>query len=76
MAIIRGGKRIGTFDIRFGLPRDKGFDPVEASKRINQRVNKNTTINKFRSMVTQADGLARQNKLIVVINFPTGARAQ
>ena len=76
MAIIRGGKRIGTFDIRFGLPRDKGFDPVEASKRINQRVNKNTTVNKFRSLVTQADGLARQNKFIVVINFPTGARAQ
>ena len=31
MAIIRKGIKIGTFDIRFGLPRDRGFDPEEAS---------------------------------------------
>jgi len=36
MAIVRGGLgRIGgVFDIRLGLPRDKGFDPAATRKRI------------------------------------------
>ena len=51
MAIARVGKRFGVFDIRIGLPRDKGFDPVEASKRINQRANPQTTVNKFRALI-------------------------
>ena len=32
MAIIRKVIKIGTFDIRLGLPRDRGFDPAEAAK--------------------------------------------
>ena len=78
MAIIRGGKRIGgIFDIRIGLPRDKGFDPVEASKRIEQsRVQSNTTINKVRSLVSSGEGLARPNKFIAVINFPSQLTSQ
>ena len=28
MAILRGGKRIGGFDIRLGLPRDRSLDDV------------------------------------------------
>ena len=42
MAIIRKGIKIGTFDIRLGLPRDRGFDPAEAAKRkdkVDQVVN-------------------------------------
>ena len=76
MAIARVGKRFGVFDIRIGLPRDKGFDPVEASKRINQRANPQTTVNKFRALVSSGEGLARSNKFIAVINFPSGVTAQ
>ena len=75
MAIARVGKRFGVFDIRIGLPRDKGFDPVEASKRINQRANPQTTVNKFRALVSSGEGLARSNKFIAVINFPSGVTA-
>ena len=76
MAIARVGKRFGVFDIRIGLPRDKGFDPVEASKRISQRANPQTTINKFRALVSSGEGLARSNKFIAVINLPSGVTAQ
>tara|TARA_Y100000004_G_scaffold195925_1_gene264343 strand:- start:750 stop:1772 length:1023 start_codon:yes stop_codon:yes gene_type:complete len=73
MAIFRGGVKIGTFDIRVGLPRDRGFDPVEASKRIKtSRPSGASTLSKFRSMVSSGEGLARSNKFIVVINFPSG----
>ena len=73
MAIIRKGIKIGTFDIRLGLPRDRGFDPAEAAKRIKQsRPSGRSTISKFRSMVSSGEGLARSNKFIVVVNFPGG----
>ena len=73
MAIVRKGIKIGTFDIRLGLPRDRGFDPAEAAKRIqNSRPSGNSTISKFRSMVSSGEGLARSNKFIVVVNFPGG----
>jgi hypothetical protein len=72
MAIIRQRLPVpGPFDIRIGLPRDKGFDPVEAKKRLsNNRPNRNTTINKFRSMVSGAEGLYRPAKFLVVLEFP------
>ena len=73
MAIIRKGIKIGTFDIRFGLPRDRGFDPNQAAKIIQtSRPSGKSTISKFRSMVSSGEGLARQNKFIVVVNFPGG----
>ena len=28
MAILRGGKRIGGYDIRIGIPRDRSLDDV------------------------------------------------
>ena len=75
MAIIRQRLPVpGPFDIRIGLPRDKGFDPVEAKKRLsNNRANRNTTINRFRSMVAGAEGLYRPAKFLVVIEFPQGS---
>ena len=36
MAILRGGRRIGNFDIRLGLPRDKSLDNVESDPRIGR----------------------------------------
>ena len=37
MAILRGGRRIGEYDIRLGIPRDRSLDNVEGDKRL-QRV--------------------------------------
>ena len=36
MAILRGGRRIGNFDIRLGLPRDRSLEDVagDAQKRL------------------------------------------
>ena len=71
MAIIRQRLPIpGPFDIRIGLPRDKGFDPVEARKRLNQKANRKTSVNQFRSMVSAAEGLYRPAKFLVVLEFP------
>ena len=73
MAIIRQRQPIpGPFDIRIGLPRDKGFDPQKARKRLKeQKANPETTVNRFRSMVAGAEGLYRPAKYLVVLEFPT-----
>ena len=77
MAIIREriplpGKLGKIFDIRLGLPRDRGFDPVKEAKRYHQdsQPNENTRINKMRSFLSQAEGLARPNRFIAVVNIP------
>ena len=71
MAIIRQRLPLpGPFDIRIGLPRDKGFDPNKARKRLEQKANRNTTINRFRSMVAGAEGLYRPAKFLVALEFP------
>ena len=36
MAILRGGRRIGNYDIRLGLPRDKSLTNVESDPRIGR----------------------------------------
>ena len=36
MAILRGKKRIGNFDLRIGLPRDKSLDNVNADERLRR----------------------------------------
>src|SRR5210317_1305156 len=36
MAILRGGRRIGNFDIRLGLPGDKSLDTVKSDPRIGR----------------------------------------
>jgi hypothetical protein len=33
MAILRAGKRIGGFDVRLGIPRDRSLDNVENDPR-------------------------------------------
>ena len=77
MAIIREriplpGKLGKIFDIRLGLPRDRGFDPVKEARRYkDQAANPDTRINRFRGMISSAEGLARPNKFIAVVNLPT-----
>ena len=41
MAILRGGKRIGGFDIRIGLPRDRSLDDVQSDPRLRQKAGGN-----------------------------------
>ena len=36
MAILRGGRRIGNYDIRLGIPRDRSLDNVEGDKRLGR----------------------------------------
>ena len=79
MAIFRQGVKIGGFDVRIGLPRDRGFDPVEAQKRVDQSrasINRNTEVNKFRSFISEGSGLTRTNRYMVTINFPNKLLSQ
>ena len=72
MAILRGGKRIGNFDLRIGLPRDRSLDNVNADERLRRKPggNPESTINRFIAEVNQGEGMARPNRYIVIINPP------
>jgi hypothetical protein len=72
MAILRGGRRIGNYDIRVGLPRDRSLDNVNADVRLKRRPggNPETTINRFIAQVNQGEGLARPTRYLIVIQPP------
>ena len=70
MAIFRGGKRVGPFDIRIGLPRGREYDNIPGDPRIKQRANPETTINRFRSAISKAEGVARNTRFLVRIGLP------
>jgi len=72
MAILRGGVRIGGFDIRLGLPRDRSLDNVENDPRFRQKPggNPQTTIGRFQSYVNEAEGFARKARFYVEFNLP------
>jgi len=72
MAIFRGGKRIGPFDLRIGLPRGKEYDNIPGDPRIKQRANPETTINRFRSAISKGEGVARTTRFLVRVNAPQG----
>jgi len=72
MAIFRGGKRVGPFDIRIGLPRGKEYDNIPGDARIKQRANPETTINRFRGAISKGEGVARNTRFLVRINAPQG----
>ena len=69
MAIFRGGKRIGPFDIRMGFPRDKSMDNIDGDVRLRQKANTENTIGRFRAMMGRAEGYARSARYAVRI-FP------
>ena len=62
MAILRGGKRIGGYDVRIGIPRDRSLDNVTGDPRLKrtQGGNPETTIGRFQSYVNEAEGFARK----------------
>ena len=70
MAIFRGGKRLGPFDIRIGLPRGTEYDNIPGDPRLKQRSNPETTLNRFRSAISKAEGVARNTRFLVNIGLP------
>jgi len=74
MAILRGGKRIGGFDIRIGLPRDRSLDDVQSDPRLRQKAggNPESTLGRFQAMVNEAEGFQRKARFYVNFTLPTG----
>lgn len=72
MAILRGGVRIGGFDIRLGLPRDRSLDDVENDPRFRQKPggNPESTMGRYQSMVNEAEGFARKARYYVEFYLP------
>lgn len=76
MAIIRGGKRIGPFDIRAGVSREdlKGVYDIGGDPRtrpgVNRRASGETTIGRFRSAVASAEGFARPSRFMIAFGLP------
>ena len=77
MAILRGGVRIGGFDIRLGLPRDRSLDNVEGDPRFRQRAggNPETTMGRVQAYVNEAEGFARKARFYVEFNLPKAGGA-
>lgn len=71
MAILRGGRRIGNFDIRIGLPRDKSLVDVAGDPRLQRTQAGAGTIQRFLSQINVGEGFARTNRYIVRINPPS-----
>jgi len=74
MAILRGGRRIGPFDIRLGLPRDRSLDDVEGDPRLKrtQGGNPESTIGRVMGAIAQGEGFARPNRFLVDFVMPKG----
>ena len=56
MAIFRGGKRIGPYDIRLGLPRDRSMENIDSDPRLRSIANSENTIGRFRASMAKASG--------------------
>lgn len=74
MAILRGGRRIGNYDIRLGFPRDRSLDNVEGDRRLKrtQGPTKETFIGRVMGAVAQGEGFARPTKFMCDFILPTG----
>jgi len=78
MAILRGGRRIGNFDIRGGISREDllGVYDLNRDKRLKQRqgvINSESTIGRFVSNIAQGEGFARPTRYIIRIFLPNPA---
>ena len=70
MAILRGGRRIGNFDIRVGLPRDKSLVDIAKDPRLQRAPGGAGQIQRFQSQINQGEGFARPNRYLIVIHPP------
>lgn len=78
MAILRGGRRIGNFDIRVGIPRDRSLQNVLGDPRLRQRAggNPESTMGRFIGKVAEGEGFARPNRFLVDFILPKGVDEQ
>ena len=74
MAILRGGKRIGGFDVRIGIPRDRSLDNVQGDVRLKQRAggNPDSTMGRIQAYVNEAEGFARKARYYIEFSLPSG----
>ena len=75
MAILRGGRRIGPFDIRLGLPRDRSLDNVEGDNRLGRQMlasGKDNTIGRVLATIAEGEGFAKPNRFLVDFVLPSG----
>ena len=72
MAILRGGRRIGNFDIRGGISREdlKGVYDIGRDKRLKQRQGTENTIGRFIANVSQGEGFAKPTRYLIRIFLP------
>ena len=70
MAVLRGGRRIGNYDIRIGMPRDRSLVDVAKDPRLKRQPGGAGTIQRFLAQANQGEGFARTNRYIVRINPP------
>ena len=69
MAIFQAGKRIGVFDIRYGVHRDKSLDKIDYPSDYT-KANTENTIGRFRASMGRAEGYARQARFAVRLFLP------
>ena len=63
MAILRGGRRIGNYDIRIGMPRDKSLVDVAKDPRLQRKPGGSGVIQRFQAQINQGEGMARPNRV-------------
>ena len=70
MAIFRQGVRVGPFDLRLGLSRDKSLQNVDKDPRLRQYANTENQMGRFRAAMAAANGYARAARFAVRIYLP------
>jgi len=78
MAILRGGRRIGPFDIRLGIPRDKSLNDVQGDKRLGRTMGPNpeSTIGRMLATIAEGEGFARPSRFMVDFILPRGVKTE
>ena len=76
MAIFRQGVKVGPFDLRLGIPRDKSLDNVDKDPRLRQYANTENQMGRFRAAMAAANGYARTTRFAVRIYPPTNLEHQ
>ena len=74
MAILRGGRRIGGFDIRLGIPRDKSLNDVQGDKRLGRTMGPNpeSFIGRVMATIAEGEGFARPTRFMCDFILPKG----
>ena len=80
MAIFRGGKRIGPFDIRGGISRgdykSSAYHKTDKDPRFKMQANTDNTIGRFRSAMASAEGYARPARFAIRVFPPVNLKDQ